>query len=146
MRCVHQRIFLKPLPRKLTETLNASIFVSSFLNFFYVGVFLFTTMVYVQGAKWKKLLIDSNEYQGNTIGKYRLSVSEPQTRESCFALSLNYAGLCKEHSSKQATDNFQHRALLRKIVETLKKSIFSFIIVNLVKKAFYTFLLQQACN
>ena len=46
--------------------------------------------------------------------------------ESCFALSLNYAGLCKERSSKQVTDDFQRRPLLRKIVETLKKSNFQF--------------------
>ena len=31
--------------------------------------------------------------------------------ESCFTLSLNYGGLCKERSAKQATDNFQRRAL-----------------------------------
>ena len=46
--------------------------------------------------------------------------------ESCFALSVNYAALCKECSSKQVTDNFQRRALLRKIVETLKKINFQF--------------------
>ena len=63
------------------------------------------------------------------------------SRESCFALSLNYAGLCKERSSKQVTDNFQRRALLRKIVETLKKSIFSFTIVNLVNKGILYFLI-----
>ena len=48
------------------------------------------------------------------------------SRESCFALSLNYAGLCKERSSKQVAHNFQRRALLRKIVETLKKINFQF--------------------
>ena len=41
------------------------------------------------------------------------------SRESSFTLSLNYAGLCKKRSSKQVIDNFQRRALLRKIVETL---------------------------
>ena len=59
--------------------------------------------------------------------------------ESCFALSVNYAALRKEHSSKQVTDNFQRRALLRKIVETLLKSIFSFTIVNLVNKGILYF-------
>ena len=63
------------------------------------------------------------------------------SRESCFALSLNYAGLCKERSSKQVAHNFQRRALLRKIVETLKKSIFSFTIVNLVNKGILYFLI-----
>ena len=67
--------------------------------------------------------------------------SSKLSRESCFALSLNYAGLCKERSSKQVTDNFQRRALLRKIVETLKKSIFSFTIVNLVNKGILYFLI-----
>ena len=64
----HKKIFQKTLPLKLTKSLNASIFVSSFLNFFQLGVFhfLFTTMAYVQGSKWKKLPIDWNEYQDNT--------------------------------------------------------------------------------
>ena len=48
------------------------------------------------------------------------------SRESSFTLSLGYAGLCKERPSKQVTDNFQRRALLRKIVETLKKINFQF--------------------
>ena len=61
------------------------------------------------------------------------------SRESCFALSLKYAGLCKERASKQVTDNFQGRAL--KIVETLKKSIFSFPIINLVNKGILYFLI-----
>ena len=56
------------------------------------------------------------------------------SRESCFALSLNYAGLCKKRSSKQVSDNFQRRPHLRKIVETLKKSILSFTILNIVNK------------
>ena len=63
------------------------------------------------------------------------------SRESCFALSLNYAGLRKERSSKDVTDNFQRRALLWKIVETPKKSIFSFTIVNLVNKGILYFLI-----
>ena len=66
MRCAHEGIFLKTLPLKLTETLNASIFVSSFLNFQF------------QSPKFR--------------------------REGCFTLSLNYAGLYKERSSKQVAD------------------------------------------
>ena len=53
---------------------------------------------------------------------------------------LDYVGLksqTKERSPKQVTDKFQRRALLRIIVETLKKSIFSFTIVNLVKDILY---------
>ena len=46
------------------------------------------------------------------------------SRESSFTLSLNYAELSKKRSSKQVTDNFQLRALLRKIVETLLKNQF----------------------
>ena len=46
--------------------------------------------------------------------------------ESSFAFSLNYTGICKERSSKQVTDNFQRRAPLKKIVETLKKINFQF--------------------
>ena len=56
------------------------------------------------------------------------------SRESSFINFLNYGWLCKERSPKQATDIFQHRALPRKIMETLKKSIFSFTIANLVNK------------
>ena len=63
------------------------------------------------------------------------------SRESYFALYLNFAGLCKECSSKQVTDNFQRRALLKKIVNTLKKSMFSFTIVNLVNKVILYFLI-----
>ena len=63
------------------------------------------------------------------------------SRENFFALSLNYAGLCKERSSKQVTDNFQRRTLLKKIVETLRKSIFSFTIVNVVNKGILYFLI-----
>ena len=65
MRCAQEGIFLKALQFKLSKTFNASIFVSSFLNFVQIGVlhFIFATMVYVQGAKWKKLLTDWNEYQ-----------------------------------------------------------------------------------
>ena len=61
--------------------------------------------------------------------------------ESCFTHFLNYGGLCKEHSTKQATDTFQRRALLRKIMETLKRSIFSFTIANLVNKGILYFLI-----
>ena len=67
--------------------------------------------------------------------------SPKPSRKSCFALSLNYAELCKERSSKQVTDNFQRTALLRKIVGTLKKSVFSFNIVNLVNKGILYFLI-----
>ena len=55
-------------------------------------------------------------------------------------ISLSYAGLCKERSLIQVTDNFQRRALLRIIVKTLKKSISSFTIVNLVNKGILYFL------
>ena len=55
-------------------------------------------------------------------------------------ISLSYAGLCKERSPIQVTDNFQRRALLRIVVETLKKSIFIFTIVNLVNKDILYFL------
>ena len=59
-------------------------------------------------------------------------------------ISLSYAGLCKERSPIQVTDNFQRRALLRIVVETLKKSIFSFTIVNLVKDILYFLITTDA--
>ena len=54
--------------------------------------------------------------------------------ESCFTHFLNYGGLCKERSTKQTKDTFQHRALPKKIRETLKISIFSFTITNFVNR------------
>ena len=44
------------LTLKLTETLNPSIFFSSFPNLVYLGVlhFLFSAQAYDQSAKWKK--------------------------------------------------------------------------------------------
>ena len=53
------------------------------------------------------------------------------SRESCFTLSFNYAGVHEDRSTKEATGNFQCRALQRKIIETLKTLVFSFIMVNL---------------
>ena len=68
MKYAHDMLPEKTLPLKLTETLNASIFVSCFLDFIQLDVlhFLFTSQAYVQGKKWKKLVTDSNEYQENT--------------------------------------------------------------------------------
>ena len=63
--------------------------------------------------------------------------------ESCFTHFLNYGGLCKERSTKQATDIFQRRALPRKIMETLKRSIFSFPIANLVSKGILYFVITK---
>ena len=77
MKYAHNRILQKELPLKLSETMNALTFVSSFLNIIQLGVlnFLFTTQAYVQGGEWKKLiLIDWNEYQESTY-KHRFSVS-----------------------------------------------------------------------
>ena len=65
--------------------------------------------------------------------------------ESCFTHFLNYGGLRKERSTKQATDTFQRRALPRKIMETLKRSIFSFTIANLVNEGIlYLFITTDA--
>ena len=52
MKYSHDRMLQKALPLKLTETLNTSILVSSFLNIVQLGVLnsLFTTQAYVQGA------------------------------------------------------------------------------------------------
>ena len=69
---------------------------------------------------------------------YFLFQSPKRSPKSCFALSLNYVGLCEERSSKEVKDNFQSRAILRKIV---KKSMFHFTIVNLVNKGVLYFLI-----
>ena len=73
---------------KLTEQLNASTFVSSFLDIVLLGVlnFLFTTQAYVQGEKWKTLLIDWNEYQeSNTTIGFQFH-SRKLRRKICFTL------------------------------------------------------------
>ena len=88
--------------------------------------FLFTTCAYAQGTKWKKLLIDWNKYQENTAS-IGFQVDRPKlNRESFFTHSINYGRLCTELSTKQAIDNFQSRGLLRRIMETLKRSVFPF--------------------
>ena len=53
MKNAHDRILQKAPLLKVTEQLNASTFVSSFLNIVLLGVlnFLFTTQAYVQGEK-----------------------------------------------------------------------------------------------
>ena len=54
---------------------------------------------------------DSNKYQENTTSIGFQFYLPKLSRKSCFTLSINYAGLCKERSTKQSTDNFQPRAL-----------------------------------
>ena len=88
MKYAHDSIVRKTLSLKLAEISNASIFVSSFLNFVQFGVshFFYNTQVYVQGAKWKKLLIDWNEYQENTASIGFQFDSHKLSWESCFTL------------------------------------------------------------
>ena len=118
----------------------------------------------VHGAKWKKLIIDWNEYKDNTASFGFQFHSLKASWESCFTLSFNYAGLCKERSVKQAADIFQRivltnltcsdkflftnlhckaylRIALRKYLFMVDQ--FSFIILNLVKKVFWTLMLLQ---
>ena len=143
MQYAHDSTFLKKLTLKLKQTLIPSTFVSSFLNFVLLGVlhFLFTTQGYVQSPKWKRLKIHWNENEEKTTS-IGLQFHRPKlSGESCFTHFLNYGGLCKERSTKLATDTFQSRALPRKILETLKRSIFSFTIVNLVNKGILCFLI-----
>ena len=78
---------------------------------FSAWLFIITTQAYLQGTKWKQLLINLNAYQKNTtiIG---LQFHCPKlNRQNCFTLSSNCAGLRKERSTKQATYNLQRRAL-----------------------------------
>ena len=128
---------------KLTETLNPSTFASSFLNFLWLDVlhFLFTTQGYAQDPRWKKWMIHWNEDQERTTS-IGFQFHRPKLRgESCFTHFLNYGGLCKERSTKQATDAFQRRTLLKKIMEALKRSTFGFTIANLVNKGILYFLI-----
>ena len=61
------------------------------------------------------------------------------SREGCFALSLTYAGLCKERSSKQVTDNFQRRTLLRKLWKHSKNQ-FSVSLLQMYSQQRYSIL------
>ena len=75
---------------------------------------------------------NENQEKTTSIG---LQFRRPKlSGESCFTHFLNYGGLCKERSTKQTKDTFQHRALPKKIRETLKISIFSFTITNFVNR------------
>ena len=88
MKDAHDRILQKAPLLKVTEQLNASTFVSSFLNIVLLGVlnFLFLIQAYVQGEKWKKLLIDWNEYQeSNTTIGFQFH-SRKLRRKICFTL------------------------------------------------------------
>ena len=88
--------------------------------------------------------MSENQEKTTSIG---LQFHRPKvSRESCFTHLLNYGGLCKERSTKQATDIFQRKALPRKIIGTLTRSIFSFqlsisTIANLVNKGILYFLI-----
>ena len=88
MKYAQDRILQKALPLKLTKTLNASTFVFSFLNIVSLAVlnFLFTTQVYTQGGKWKKLMIEWNEYQENTTTIGFKFLGPKLSLESCFTL------------------------------------------------------------
>ena len=82
LKYAHDTIFQKALALKLIETLNASSFVSSFLNFVLLVVlqFLSATLAYRQGTKWKKLLIDWNDFlQKSKIKTWILSSKETST-------------------------------------------------------------------
>ena len=87
---------------------------------------------YAPGPKWKKLMIYWNENLEKTTSIDLQFHPAKLSGESCFTHFLNYDGLCKERSTKQARDTFQRKALPREIMETLKKSIFSFTIESLV--------------
>ena len=77
----------------------------------------------------KELLIDLNEYQENTTSIGLQFHILTLSRESCFTLPFNYAGLQKERSTKEATDNFQRRTPCGNT-----KNV-SFIMVNLLNKS-----------
>ena len=87
----------------------------------------------------KEATDDLNENQEHTTCIVFQFHRPKPNRERFFTHSLIYGRLCKERSMKQATNSFQRRALLRKIMETLKRSIFSFSITNLVNKGILYF-------
>ena len=54
----------------------------------------------------KVALIDRNEYQESIGFQFH---SSKLSRESYVTFRFNYAGLYKDHSTKETTDNFQRR-------------------------------------
>ena len=82
-----------------------------FPKFRLVRCFILSTQIYVQSAKWKSYwLTDWNEYQESTTSIGFQFHWPKLSRERCFTLPFTYARLYKEHSTREATDNFQRRA------------------------------------
>ena len=106
MKYAHDRILQKARPLKLTEKLH-KLACFQFPKYRLVRCFklFFTTQAYVQGGKWKKLLIDWNEYQENTTSIGFQFHSPKLSIESCFILCWPIW----KRSTVQATDNFQRR-------------------------------------
>ena len=102
-------MYFKCMPQnRLTETLNVTIFVPSFLNSVWLGVlyFLRRSMYRVLNERATDIL----KWISGKQWKHGLSVSYPKLGwESCCTLPFSYPGLYKKRSTKEATNNFQRR-------------------------------------
>ena len=59
------------------------------------------------------------------------------SKEDCFTVSCYCTVLCAERSTKESLNHIIHRACLRKNQETLQISVFSLILLTLVKNVSY---------
>ena len=67
------------------------------------------------------------------------------SKEDSFTLSCYCTVLCAGRSSKESLNHLLHRACLRKNQETLQISVFSLILLNLVKNVSYFLFITLPC-
>ena len=67
------------------------------------------------------------------------------SKEDCFTLSCYCSVLCAGRSTKESLNHLLHRACLRKNQETLQISVFSLILLNLVKNVSYFLFITLPC-
>ena len=67
------------------------------------------------------------------------------SKTNCFTLPFYFTGLCAGCSTKESLNHLLHRACLRKNQETLQISVFSLILLNLVKNVSYFLFITLPC-
>ena len=67
------------------------------------------------------------------------------SKENCFTLPFYCTVLCAGRSTKEGLNHLPHREFLIKKQETLQISVFSLILLNLVKNASYFIFIALPC-
>ena len=67
------------------------------------------------------------------------------SKENCFTLPFYCTVLCAGRSTKEGLNHLPHREFLIKKQETLQISVFSLILLNLVKNASYFLFIALPC-